>query len=55
MANDVSQRVVSCRDGRPLDGAHRGHVFNNRSWFGELMHWREDYGIAGKLSETLRV
>ena len=32
-----------------------GRIFNNRSWFGELMRWREDYGIQGKLSETLRV
>jgi hypothetical protein len=32
-----------------------GRIFNNRSWFGELMHWRDDYGIEGKLSEPLRI
>ena len=32
-----------------------GRIFNNRSWFGKLMHWREDYGIEGKLTETLRL
>jgi hypothetical protein len=32
-----------------------GRIFNNRSWFGELMHWRDDYRIEGKLSETLRI
>jgi hypothetical protein len=32
-----------------------GRIFNNRSWFGKLMNWRADYGIEGRLSETLRI
>jgi hypothetical protein len=32
-----------------------GRIFNDRSWFGELLHVRVDYGIEGKLTETLRL
>jgi hypothetical protein len=32
-----------------------GRIFNNRSWFGELMHWRADYGIQGRLSEKVQI
>ena len=32
-----------------------GRIFNNRSWFGKLLHVRVDYGIEGRLSETLRL
>ena len=32
-----------------------GRIFNDRSWFGELLHVRVDYGIQSKLSETLQI
>jgi hypothetical protein len=30
-----------------------GRIENNRSWFGRLMHWREDYALRGALSQPV--
>ena len=31
-----------------------GRMAYNRSWFGKLMHWRDDYAMRGKLSHVVR-
>ena len=31
-----------------------GRIANNRSWFGRLMNWRDDYAIRGILSQPVR-
>jgi hypothetical protein len=32
-----------------------GRMANNRSWFGKLMNWRDDYAIRGRLSHAVQV
>ena len=31
-----------------------GRMANNRSWFGKLMNWREEYAISGGLDHAVR-
>jgi hypothetical protein len=40
---------VLFRAGQAVPLEQLGRIGNNRSWFGNLMHWREPYGIRAFL------
>jgi hypothetical protein len=54
-ANRLDAALIVGADGSlsgAIGGARiTGRIANNRSWFGRLMSWREDYAIRGALSQ----